>query len=50
MADSHVIQRDLHTVYPTVVRGEGVYLFDADGRRYLDGSGGSAAVTSIGHG
>jgi len=31
------------------VRGEGVYLFDSDGRRYLDLSG-SAAVNFIGHG
>jgi len=31
------------------VRGEGVYLWDADGRRYLDFSG-SAAVNFIGHG
>ncbi len=47
---TNVIHRDLTKVYPTVVRGEGIYLFDADGRRYIDGSGGSAAVTSIGHG
>jgi adenosylmethionine-8-amino-7-oxononanoate aminotransferase len=45
-----VIYRDLHKHYPTVVRGEGIYLYDADGKRYIDGSGGSAAVTSIGHG
>ncbi len=31
-------------------RGEGIYLFDTDGKRYIDGSGGSAAVTAIGHG
>jgi adenosylmethionine-8-amino-7-oxononanoate aminotransferase len=30
-------------------RGDGVYLFDAQGRRYLDGSGG-AAVSCLGHG
>src|SRR5256885_11635789 len=36
-------------VLPRVVRGEGSYLYDADGRRYLDGSGGPAAF-SIGHG
>lgn len=36
--------------YPMVVRGEGVWLFDADGRRYLDGSGATAAVTHLGHG
>jgi adenosylmethionine-8-amino-7-oxononanoate aminotransferase len=47
---TNVIYRDLHKRYPTVVRGEGIYLFDADGKRYIDGSGGSAAVTSIGHG
>jgi adenosylmethionine-8-amino-7-oxononanoate aminotransferase len=47
---TNVIHRDLTKVYPTVVRGEGIYLFDAEGRRYIDGSGGSAAVTAIGHG
>ena len=47
---SNVIHRDLRTAYPTLVRGDGIYLFDADGRRYIDGSGGSAAVTAIGHG
>jgi hypothetical protein len=31
------------------VRGEGVYIWDADGKRYLDFSG-SAAVNFIGHG
>jgi adenosylmethionine-8-amino-7-oxononanoate aminotransferase len=34
---------------PRIVRGEGSYLFDSAGRRYLDGSGGPAAF-SIGHG
>ncbi len=33
---------------PRVVRGEGSYLFDGSGRRYLDGSGGPAAFC-IGH-
>jgi len=47
---TRVIYRDLNGAYPTVVRGEGIYLFDADGNRYIDGSGGSAAVTAIGHG
>src|SRR5256714_4975642 len=36
-------------VLPRIVRGEGSYLYDAAGRRYLDGSGGPAAF-SIGHG
>lgn len=47
---TRVIYRDLHTAYPTVVHGEGIYLFDSEGMRYIDGSGGSAAVTAIGHG
>jgi adenosylmethionine-8-amino-7-oxononanoate aminotransferase len=34
---------------PRIVRGQGSYLFDETGRRYLDGSGGPAAF-SIGHG
>jgi len=34
---------------PRIARGEGSYLYDAAGRRYLDGSGGPAAF-SIGHG
>ena len=34
---------------PRIVRGEGSYLYDAGGRRYLDGSGGPVAF-SIGHG
>ena len=34
---------------PRIARGAGSYLYDTDGRRYLDGSGGPAAF-SIGHG
>lgn len=34
---------------PRIVRGEGSYVFDESGRRYLDGSGGPA-VFSLGHG
>ncbi|MGI3186517.1 aspartate aminotransferase family protein [Nioella aestuarii] len=33
---------------PTAVRGEGCYLYDSEGRAYLDGSGG-AAVSCLGH-
>ena len=48
--ETNVIHRDLQRTYPELVRGEGIYLFDVEGNRYIDGSGGSAAVTSIGHG
>jgi adenosylmethionine-8-amino-7-oxononanoate aminotransferase len=47
---TRVIHRDLTRSYPIVVRGEGIYLYDDQGNRYIDGSGGSAAVTAIGHG
>ena len=46
---SHVFYREPLEQYPEIDRGEGVWLHDADGRRYLDGSGG-AAVSAIGHG
>ncbi len=35
-------------VLPTAVRGDGCYIYDAEGRVYLDGSGG-AAVSCLGH-
>lgn len=46
----HAVHRDWDRPFPVIVRAEGIYLYDADGRRYLDGSGGSSVVTSIGHG
>ena len=46
---SHVFHRHLRQTYPVAVSGEGPYLIDAQGRRYLDGSGG-AAVSCLGHG
>ncbi len=45
---SHVFHRDPRLHYPRAVRGEGAYLFDAEGKRYLDASGG-AAVSCLGH-
>lgn len=48
--NTRAIHRDLRKEYPVVVQGEGIYLYDTEGNRYIDGSGGSAAVTAIGHG
>jgi adenosylmethionine-8-amino-7-oxononanoate aminotransferase len=45
---SHVFHRDPRIAYPIAVRGEGCYLHDRDGKRYLDASGG-AAVSCLGH-
>ncbi|MBZ5549467.1 MAG: aminotransferase class III-fold pyridoxal phosphate-dependent enzyme [Acidobacteriia bacterium] len=44
-----VLRRSFRKPYPAAVRGEGVYVWDAEGNRYLDFSG-SAAVNFIGHG
>lgn len=48
MAVSRAIGWELDGM-PRIVRGEGSYLYDAAGNRYLDGSGGPAAF-SLGHG
>ena len=45
---NHVFPRHTKTHLPVAVAGTGVYLIDADGKRYLDASGG-AAVSSLGH-
>jgi adenosylmethionine-8-amino-7-oxononanoate aminotransferase len=44
----HVFQRNSNSTYPRVVAGDGAYLIDAAGKRYLDGSSG-AAVSCLGH-
>ncbi len=44
-----VLRRSFRRPYPVAVKAEGVYIWDADGHRYLDFSG-SAAVNFIGHG
>jgi adenosylmethionine-8-amino-7-oxononanoate aminotransferase len=46
---SHVLHRAGNAALPTAVAGDGCYLIDAIGRRYLDASGG-AAVSCLGHG
>jgi adenosylmethionine-8-amino-7-oxononanoate aminotransferase len=47
--NSAVFFRNFNVPLPEVSHGEGVYLFDKSGKRYLDAVGG-AAVVSIGHG
>ncbi|HHC29758.1 MAG TPA: aminotransferase class III-fold pyridoxal phosphate-dependent enzyme, partial [Rhodobacterales bacterium] len=46
---SHVFPRQIAAPMRTALGGEGCYLIDSEGRRYLDGSGG-AAVSCLGHG
>jgi adenosylmethionine-8-amino-7-oxononanoate aminotransferase len=46
---SALLTRSFRKAFPPAVRGEGIYLWDAAGKRYLDFSG-SAVVNFIGHG
>ncbi|WP_159588086.1 aspartate aminotransferase family protein [Chelativorans xinjiangense] len=46
---THILHRQIHVELPIAVGGKGVELFDAEGRAYIDASGG-AAVSCLGHG
>ena len=46
---THILHRDANVILPTAVSGSGIEIVDADGKRYLDASGG-AAVSCLGHG
>ncbi len=46
---SSVFRRSPGAVVPSIARGEGVWLWDTKGRRYLDGCSG-AVVVNVGHG
>ncbi|MDX1655450.1 MAG: aspartate aminotransferase family protein [Candidatus Competibacteraceae bacterium] len=45
---NHLFHRHTASQLPFAARGEGPYIIDQQGRRYLDGSGG-AAVSCLGH-
>ena len=47
--DTNVFYRKLKRAHPLIVRGEGCYLYDESGRKYLDACGG-AFVANLGHG
>ena len=47
--DHRFFARDLNKDYPVCVKGEGVWVWDENGKKYLDGCSG-ANVASIGHG
>jgi len=49
MPTTHILHRHLAHTPPVAVAGRGVTLIDADGKVYLDASGG-AAVSCLGHG
>jgi adenosylmethionine-8-amino-7-oxononanoate aminotransferase len=45
----HAVHRDWDRSFPVIEHTKGVYLYDTEGNRYIDGSGGSSTVTTIGH-
>lgn len=45
---THLLHRQIHHRYPQAIAGQGAYLFDGAGKRYIDASSG-AAVSSLGH-
>ncbi len=47
--ETHLLYRNLARAYPMIVTARGCWVYDADGKAYLDGCGG-AFVTSLGHG
>jgi len=49
MTGGHVFHRSAAARPPVAVGGQGIFLIDADGRRYVDACGG-AAVSCLGHG
>ena len=48
--ETAVFPRELDRAYPLVERAEGVWLYGADGKKYLDAAGGGAMVSSLGNG
>ncbi len=46
----HAVHRDWDRDFPIIDHAAGIYLYDQGGKRYIDGSGGSSVVTTIGHG
>ena len=46
--NDHVFYRNLRKNYPVADRADGIYIWDRNGKQYIDGSGG-ACVVNIGH-
>ena len=48
--NTRVFPLELDRLYPVVVRGEGVWVEDSAGRRYLDAMSGGSMAATLGHG
>src|SRR6267378_3884590 len=47
---THVLPLEFNRRYPVVVRGDGVWVEDAAGKRYLDAMSGGSMAATLGHG
>ncbi|HEV3103852.1 MAG TPA: aminotransferase class III-fold pyridoxal phosphate-dependent enzyme [Candidatus Dormibacteraeota bacterium] len=47
---THVLPLEFNRRYPVIVRGEGVWVYDAAGNRYLDAMSGGSMAATLGHG
>jgi adenosylmethionine-8-amino-7-oxononanoate aminotransferase len=47
---THVLPLELDRRYPVIVRGQGVWVEDSEGRRYLDAMSGGSMAATLGHG
>ena len=47
---THVLPLEFQRRYPILVRGEGVWVEDASGKRYLDAMSGGSMAATLGHG
>ena len=48
--ETRVLPLELDRLYPVLVRGQGVWVEDAGGRRYLDAMSGGSMAATLGHG
>src|SRR6266852_1364310 len=47
---THVLPLEFNRGYPVLVRGDGVWVEDASGKRYLDAMSGGSMAATLGHG
>ncbi len=47
---SHLLPRVFGQDFPLIVRAEGIRMYDADGKEYIDSTSGAISVASVGHG
>lgn len=50
LINSQLVCADYEKDYPKISHAKGIYYYDTNGKKYIDGSGATATVTNIGHG